>query len=210
MVRKTIIFDFDGTIADTLSACIHLVNNNSEKYGWRKIQDTEIEKLRGMTPFELIREFKIPFYKVPFLIKKFQLELYEAMDQVRIFPGMKNAIETLHKNGHRLGIITSNTEANVRRCLEAHKINSFDFIHNERSIFGKSHSIKNAIKAYKLTTENVVYIGDEVRDIQASHKSQIPSIAVTWGFNSKNLLKEHGPDYLVDSPSNLLDLLMKL
>lgn len=204
---KTILFDFDGTIADTLSVCIDLANKNASQFGLRKIHPDEIEHLRGMTPFQLLREFKIPFYRVPFFIKKIQLELFEGMDKVKVFPEMKSVIQKLKKKGFTLGIITSNTEENVRRCLETHSITQFDFIHNEKNIFGKAHTIKNVLKKRKLKKQEVVYVGDEVRDIQASHKSNIRSVAVTWGFNTKKLLQKHKPDFLIDSPKELLKLI---
>ncbi len=204
---KTVLFDFDGTIADTFSVCVDIANKNASKFGFRKIKTDEFEMLRGMTPFELLKEFKIPFYKVPFFIKKVQLELYEGMDKVAIFPGMKKVIESLHKKNYLLGIITSNTEENVRRCLEANNVSAFDFIHNERNIFGKSHTIKNVLKTHTLKPSEVVYVGDEVRDIQASKKSRIKCISVTWGFNTKELLKKSKPTFIVNSPMELLKLL---
>jgi len=204
---KTILFDFDGTIADTLSTVIEIVNKNAQSWGYRQVKADEIEKLKGMTPFEVMKEFAVPFYKVPFLVKKVQMELFADMDIVRIFPGMKKTIQELHDDGFHLGIITSNTEENVKRFLNANDITSFHYIHSERNIFGKSRSIENFIHHRRLNKAHVIYIGDEVRDIEAARKSGIECVSVTWGFNTKKLLTEHTPQYIVDTPKALLTIL---
>ncbi|MEO6508599.1 MAG: HAD hydrolase-like protein [Patescibacteria group bacterium] len=206
---KTILFDFDGTIADTLSACIQIANKHSKAWGFREVKDEEIESLKGLTPLELLREFKIPFYKLPFLVKKVQLELFEDMDTIKLFPGMTTVINDLHKKGFLLGIVTSNSEKNVRRFLKANNINCFQIIHNEKNIFGKSRTINNVIKTYNLKKEETIYVGDEVRDIEASKKVHIQPVSVTWGFNSKQLLEKYNNQYLVDTPADLFKLITK-
>lgn len=200
---KTVLFDFDGTIADTLSACIQIANQNAKAWGFREVNNDEIERLKGMTPFELLKEFKIPFYKVPFLLKKVQLELFEGMDSIKPFSGMVELFHQLDKEGFSLGIITSNSEENVKRFLHANDIHVFDYIHSEKNMFGKSNAILNFIKRYKLSSTDVVYVGDEVRDIDAAHKSGITCISVSWGFNTKELLQKHN-SMVVDSPAELL------
>jgi len=60
------------------------------------------------------------------------------------------------------------------------------------------------VREHKLDKNNVIYVGDETRDIRSARKSQIPIVAVTWGFNATEILSQHQPDYLVDHPSELL------
>lgn len=205
---KTIIFDFDGTIADTLSACIHIANKNAKSWGFQEVDEKDLERLKGMTPFELLGEFKIPFYKVPFLIKKFQLELYESMENVRLFPGIRTLLDELQKKGFILGIITSNTEDNVHRFLKKNNIDHFDFIHGEKNIFGKSGTILNVIKSRGIVKKDSLYIGDEVRDIEAAKKSGIRCISVSWGFNTEILLKKH-TQTVVSTPRELFETIIK-
>jgi phosphoglycolate phosphatase-like HAD superfamily hydrolase len=121
---------------------------------------------------------------------------------------MKETIETLHKKGYFLGIVTSNTEKNVLRFLEINHITSFDFIHDEKNIFGKGRTIKSVIKKYRLNKNEAVYVGDEVRDIEAAEKSGIRSISVSWGFNTKKLLQRHSASTIVNTPQELLQAIL--
>ena len=53
----------------------------------------------------------------------------------------------------------------------------------------------------------MIYVGDEVRDIEASQSARVASIAVTWGFNSRDILSEAKPSFLAHSPSDLHEFL---
>lgn len=207
MKKKLIIFDFDGTIADTLPHIIDLYNTFGSAYGFKKINKSELERLKGKTIQELMREFNVSLFRLPFLIGKVQRELYTRMDMVKLFPKIKKVIETLKKPGVTLGVVSSNSKANIEKFFKKNKIFSFNFIHSEKNIFGKDKVLINIIKKYSIPKEEIVYIGDEVRDIEACRKIGIDCISVTWGFNKKELLKKENPTRIADSPEGLLSLL---
>ncbi|PSB03825.1 HAD family hydrolase, partial [Merismopedia glauca] len=56
----------------------------------------------------------------------------------------------------------------------------------------------------------VIYVGDETRDIEAARKSKIKAIAVCWGFNFREILAKYKPDFLIDRPSQLLEVVQHL
>jgi phosphoglycolate phosphatase-like HAD superfamily hydrolase len=66
------------------------------------------------------------------------------------------------------------------------------------------------LRKESLNPEEVVYVGDETRDIEAAKKSQIKVIAVTWGFNSKQVLAAQNPDFLIDRPEELIKVIESL
>ncbi len=69
--------------------------------------------------------------------------------------------------------------------------------------------LKRMCNKHKIKNNEVIYVGDEDRDIIASKKVKIKTIAVTWGFNSKNKLIKENPDYLVDSPIQITKQILK-
>ena len=79
---------------------------------------------------------------------------------------------------------------------------SLDFIYSANTLFGKDKIIKKLIKQYQLPLERTYYVGDETRDIEAAKKSNVQVVAVTWGFNSADVLARYKPDYLIDNPKN--------
>ena len=107
-------------------------------------------------------------------------------------------LSELHSdNTTNLGILTSNTEENVRQFLSKNELEFFDFIRAGKSVFGKSHMINKIIKQNQTEKNNVFYVCDEVRDIEAAKKSGIKSIAVTWGYNTEDALVKEKPDFIV-------------
>lgn len=205
---KTLIFDFDGTIADTLPHIIDIANDSYVKeYGIKKITKKDLERLKRKTPWQIMKEFKIPLYKVPFIVLKVQSLLHKEMNKVKIFPGMKSILIALKKKNMPIGILSSNSKKNVMAFLKKNNLNIFDFVHSESNLFGKDKALRNIIRRYKIKKEDVIYIGDEVRDIKACKKAKIPIISVSWGFNTYNLLKKYKPDYIIRKPRELLGII---
>jgi phosphoglycolate phosphatase-like HAD superfamily hydrolase len=85
----------------------------------------------------------------------------------------------------------------------------FSFIHSELNLFGKSGALDKMLKKYKLHKPDVLYVGDEVRDIEACKKVGVDIVSVTWGFNSREVLEKYQPNKLVGTPEELLQCIRK-
>ena len=99
---------------------------------------------------------------------------------------------------------------NVSLFLNKHKLTCFKHIDSDQSLFGKDKVIANFLKKYQIKNEEAIYVGDEVRDIEAAHKAKIKIMAVTWGFNYEEVLKQNSPDYLVNQPKQIAEVLEKI
>ena len=203
MNKHIIIFDFDGTIADTMPNIIRIINEHAHEFGYKPFSPVDIEKFRGMRPKELIKELNIPFYKLPFFVKKIKDILNKDMLDVKVFSGMAEVLHELKKRGYILGILSSNSKENIEKFCENNNLLMFDFIHSEKNIFGKDKSLNNIIKKNNSKKEEMVYVGDEVRDIEACRKVGLDIISVGWGFNTPELLKKYNSN-IIDTPSQLL------
>lgn len=207
MTQKVVIFDFDGTIADTVDALISIANRLAKEFGYVQITPEELALLRNLTSREIINYSGISVFKIPFLVKKVKGELKSKIPELKPIPGMKEALINLKNAGHRLGIITSNSKDNVTEFLRINELdNLFEFIYSGITIFGKTTIINNLLKQKQLKPEEVIYVGDETRDIEASKKANIKVVAVSWGFNSPEVLAKQNPNYLIHHPSELLDV----
>ncbi|QIZ71709.1 HAD-IA family hydrolase [Oxynema aestuarii] len=211
MLRQTILFDFDGTLADTLEAIVEITNRLSGEFGYDTIRAEEIAKLRNLTSKQIIKTSPIPISKLPFLLQMIKMELKHEIDHLKPIAGMKDVLKTLKKQGFQIGILSSNSKENVRGFVEKHRWESlFDFIYSGATIFGKNKIIKNFLRKENLSPSDIIYIGDETRDIEAARKSNIKVIAVSWGFNSREVLAQRHPDVLVDSPEQLIEAIAQL
>jgi phosphoglycolate phosphatase len=204
---KYIIFDFDGTIVNSKKLALQLVNELSDKYGYRRTGEEELDYLSNLSIKERLKLFQVPFYKVPQIVLDLRKNYNHSVETLEIFNGIQDVIRYLKENGLRLGIISSNEEENIRRVLVKYNINFFDSIHTSYNLFGKSGKINAFLKKHHLKKEEIIYIGDELRDIQACKKSEVKIIAVTWGYDSAKLLTTGNPDYIANHPSDIHDLI---
>jgi len=208
MTLKVIIFDFDGTIADTLEALVTIANSLAVKFNFKQITPEELAVLRNLNSRQIIKKSGISLLQIPFLVKRVKSELKQQIQHLSTIPGIKEALIELNNQGHRLGIITSNSTDNVTAFLQKNELEHlFDFIHSGITIFGKTRIINNFLKQENLQPEEVIYIGDETRDIEATKKAHVKVIAVSWGFNSREVLAAENPDFLIDHPSELLEVI---
>ena len=201
---RTVIFDFDGTVADTLDSVVKIVNNNSENFGYRKVTKEDIPYLQGKKPKEILSYLGISIFKLPLWIKKIHSEINKEISNMKPTVNISLLLSQLNneENVH-LGMLTSNTQENVREFLSKNQLEYFDFIRTGKSVFGKSHIINKIIKERHAEKSNVFYVCDEVRDIEAARKSGIKSVAVTWGYNNKEALEKEVPDFLAENVEDM-------
>ena len=204
-MTQVVIFDFDGTIANTLDSILKLFNEIASDYNLPIIKDSDKEKIRNFSAKELVKEYRISPWKLLQLTKDILPKLKKNIKDISIVEGMADVFQDLEKLEIKIGIVTSNSKENVELFLANQHISQIDFIHSEKSLFGKGRVLSHLIKEQKLNKERVVYVGDEVRDIEAARKAGIPVIAVTWGFNSEKRLQQSKPDYLVTNPQQILE-----
>jgi phosphoglycolate phosphatase len=207
-VRTTLIFDFDGTLANTLNAIVGMVNEHAEEFHFKPLDAQDVEQMRGQSNMEIIRRFGIPLIKVPGLLLRSQKELHRRMNEVELFPGIRELILGLKAEGFGLGILTSNSKENVQKLLRARDLDVFDFIHSESNLFGKNRALHHLMKIHGLKRDEVVYVGDEARDIEACRRIPVAVIAVSWGFHRRDFLLGREPDYLVDTPDEIRSIVL--
>lgn len=205
--KPTLIFDFDGTIADSHKYVIAFVKKLCQKYLKRTLSDEEITVLRHKWPNEIIKELGISVFKLPKIIREAQKEMAFSIHRVKPFKRIKEVLIDLHKRDVNLGIVSTNSEDNIRIFLKNNGLEFFDFFYCSPAIFGKSNSLKKAVKNEDLNNNKVIYVGDEIRDIEAAGKVGIKIAAVTWGFNPKEILTKYKPDYLIEKPEDLLQII---
>lgn len=207
MPFKLILFDFDGTLADTADLALEIFNEISAKYKFRSINKEELKSLKGKSIKELSKYLDIPLYRVPSLLLKGQKLLYQRIKKVRPIENIVELLNNLKEKGFQLGILSTNSKDNIKVFLNQYDIELFDIIRTSASIWDKSRGLAKVIKKSKLDPEEVLYIGDEIRDIDASKKCGVPVASVTWGYNSLESLQIREPDFLVDQPEQLLPVI---
>ncbi len=206
MRNKVIVFDFDGTIADTYQAIVDITNDLSSEFGYQPIDEEELLLLKNLSSKEIVKRAEISLFKIPFLVQRVQKELGQQIADLSPIKGIESVLIELKQRNYILGIITSNVRENVVLFLQKNNLEYlFDFIYSGTNIFGKHRIINQLVRKHKLNKTDVIYVGDETRDIRSARKSGISVIAVGWGFNSQEILAEYKPDFLAVKPTELLE-----
>lgn len=203
---KTIIFDFDGTIADTFKMSIEIAHKLT---GQQTLLDhDEIKALKKGTMVEVAEKLGIPKYKWPFLIFRGRREMSKRLKEIKPFDGMDDILAELHKRGYRVFVMSTNSNRNISRFLSAHGMRK-----DVRKIYGgvgllnKAGALRKILKKNKIKPTEAIYVGDEVRDVEAAKSVDMKIVAITWGFNDTERLLAENPNHLVRTRPDLLKIL---
>lgn len=203
---KVLLFDFDGTLADTRAIAFQILNELAEEFHFRSLLDRELQEARNMTIQKLICFLGISRWRVPMIARRGLVKFQERITEIESIPQIPQILTELKARGFHLGILTSNSAFSVTTFLQHHDINCFEFISTSSKLFGKSRDLQKLMKKYQWNPEDVIYIGDETRDIEATRAVHIRIAAVTWGYNSASILAAMNPDFIFDDPKELLTL----
>ncbi|MCS7093242.1 MAG: HAD-IA family hydrolase [Patescibacteria group bacterium] len=206
---KAVIFDFDGTIANTLPFSLKKIGALAKKY--RLDEKKLIEKIRTRSPWQLIKELNLSLVKlflILFEVRKAQQELYSQIKTIKIFPGIKNLLKSLKNKEITLYIYSSNLKKNIDFFLKKEKIDCFfKKVYTGKSLLSKESDLTRILTEENLDREKVVYVADEVRDVVACRKAGIRMIGVGWGLAGKEGFENHPPDFFAEKPKKILSLI---
>jgi phosphoglycolate phosphatase len=211
MGLKYIIFDFDGTIADTIELGLDIFNSIAPEYDCAPIKEEDWFMLRTMKPQELIKEYGISNIKLTLILFRVRKEMKAHANELKPVKNIAGSLMEIKNSGLRMGILTSNSRNNVEMFLNNNQLsNLIDFIYSGKSFFGKDRVLRRLFDHENIPKENVIYVGDETRDIEASRRAGIPVIAVSWGFHNRDILASLKPDQIAETPEDLYDCIRKI
>jgi phosphoglycolate phosphatase len=197
-----IIFDFDGTLADTLAVTVKIFEGLLR--GGEPMHAEEIERLRGLPLWRIGSELRILPWKVPYLVARGRAKMRREIPHIQIFPGVPELLHELNADGHKLYIVSSNSVRNINLFLKRYDLRKeFIRISGGSGLLGKRRVLKRFIQKNRLDPAVTYYVGDEIRDIEAAHHAGLQAIAVTKGYNNEAALREHKPDFVAHAPAEI-------
>lgn len=154
---KVIIFDFDGTLADTFHALVKITNRLADEFGYKPATPEEIPHLQNLNSWQIIQLSGISIFKLPFLVRRVRAELRNDIQDVSLFSGIKETLIELKNLNHQLAIITSNSKENVQVLLQREGLEEiFEFIYSGSSLFGKHKVINKWLQQEHVNREQVI------------------------------------------------------
>lgn len=190
MRYKLVIFDFDGTLADSFPYFLRTVNTLAATYNFPTIEPDQVDQLRGLGARELMKNAQLPAWKIPLIANAFTRLMDKNIDQIQLFKGVPELLKRLSDQGVQLAIVSSNSEANIRRVLGSEIAALITYYGCGTSIFGKQHKFRKAMATSRLGAKQVLCVGDEVRDMEAAKAVAMDFGAVTWGYTRADALEK--------------------
>ena len=209
MKYPLVIFDFDGTLANSLPEFAHNLHRLADQYGFRKLSATEMEELRTVDLRQMLNKMEISFWKLPFIVRKIRKMMNEHIDRISLFPGIDELLQRLVDAGIRLAIVSSNSQDNVQQILGPDNSKRFQFMECSVSLFGKRSRLRRVLRNAQTVASQTIYIGDELRDLQAAKAEKLSFGAVSWGYVPGPVFSQNHPDELFESVAEMTDKLTR-
>jgi phosphoglycolate phosphatase len=199
---KLAIFDLDGTLSDSLPWFRRVVNSFADKHRFRRIEDDDVEMLRGKSSREIIAYLEVPFWRMPAIAADMRRLKSQNIDSIPLFAGVGPMLQSLSQRGVVIAMVSSDSESNVRRALGDHAALISQFACGA-SMFGKAAKFRAVLKRTGIAAADAIAIGDEVRDGEAAAQAGIDFGAVSWGYASRDALKRLSPVLVFDSVADI-------
>lgn len=214
-MNKTIIFDLDGTILDTLTDLMNSVNYALSKYHFPTRTLEEVKSFVG-NGIKLLVERALP----EDVSQDVYLEVFKTFEdhyknnifnETAPYPNIIKLMGALKENNVKMAIVSNKFQEGVD------KLNKVFFNKYISVAIGTNESIKAkpapdaVVKALDQLNveddEEIYFVGDSDVDIQTAWNCNLPIIAVSWGFRKKEDLSLMNPDFLIDDPLEILNIL---
>jgi phosphoglycolate phosphatase len=193
------IFDSDGTLADTLPWMRSIFNELAEEHGFRRVEPNEYDRFRDLHGRALLRELGLPLWKLPRVLSSMRRRMAGHTGTLTVFPGIGEVLHRLAGCGVQLGIVSSNSRANVERVLGTENARLISHFACGVSMFGKAAKVREVLRRSGVERQQAIYIGDEIRDAEAASKARVAFGAVTWGQHSLAALRAQNPAVIFEN-----------
>lgn len=214
---KLLIFDLDGTLADTAQDMTDALNYCLEPFGTKKysVEETKMMVGTGMTKFfsSLVLTLKAgDSPETTELITRRFIDFYSEhlMDNTVEYPHVKETLSKL--NGYKMAVLSNKREGFSKKVLSGLGIlEYFDILWGSDSVRAKKPSpvpILDLMEKFGAAKEETAIIGDSNFDVEAGRAAGIKVIGVTYGFRARSYLE--GADFIIDGFDELLNIIPKL
>lgn len=214
--NKAVIFDLDGTLIDSVPDIADNINLMLDKFGYPRLSEDEVKSHVGHGARNLVADCigkpltdKELDERLAFYNEKYT---NSGSPKTRLFDGVKDMLVKLKNSGYKLAILTNKPQETTDNVVKNYMSDlGFD------KIVGQSGKVKckpdktatlAILKELDVNIDNAFFVGDGDADVLTAINSNVKGIAVLWGYSSKEKLQGFGANTFVESPSELLDILL--
>jgi phosphoglycolate phosphatase len=207
MKPRLVIFDFDGTLADSFGWFLDVGDALADRHRFDRLDRSDLDRLRTLDARQMLKQHRVPLWKLPLIARDARKLMARDVERMPLFDGVRPALARLAAGGTRLAIVTSNSRANVLRVLgpdTAARISAFEC---GVSLFGKPRRLRRVLRTTDIPAAEALYVGDELRDAVAARAAGIPFGAVSWGYAHPDTLRARSPARIFERVEDLASCL---
>lgn len=212
-MSKCILFDLDGTLTDSGEGIINCAQMTLERFGLPVPTREEMRVFVGPPLGESFLKHGIPADKIDEAIAIFRSRYIPiGKFENHPYPGIRELLEKLKAQGHKLYVATSKPEETANEVLDHFQLSQyFDMICG--ATFDHSRTSKSDVIAFLLaqndSSAEMVMVGDTAFDVIGASAHKIPTIGVAWGYGEIDDMRNAGAIAIAQTPDELFDLLEK-
>lgn len=214
--KKAVIFDLDGTLADTIGGIAEAINMTLEYFSYPKRTTEEVRAAVGNGARMLIRRV-IPseFYDneetVTRVLKKYD-DMYALtyFHSDKMYDGMREALVSLYKSGKKIAVFSNKQDVYVKGLSDIYFSDgtiSMALGQTELPVKPDIAGLKLIMNKLEVTADECVFVGDSGVDLATAKNANMDCICVSWGFVGREGLVEKGAEIIIDHPSELNELI---
>lgn len=202
-MKKVLLFDYDGTILDSLDVVWRGFVYAAKKEGIKEVSKVEFSLFYLNNVYDSFLKAGVKKERLTIFVDEMG-EIYKKEEKtMKLFPNMKKIIKELAEKSD-IYVISSNMTSSIEGSIKTHKLEGIKEVLGGDKGLSKVDKI-NKIKE-KYPESEIYYIGDTKGDMIEAEKAGIRSVAVTWGYHKKELLETAEPDYVLEKTVALLDV----
>lgn len=192
---ELLIFDFDGTLADSFPFFLDVFDTLADAHGFRRLERERLDVLRHYDLRQMMQHVGLPRWKLLPVGVHFRSLMAQNISRIQLFEGMREFLRAAAAKGVQLAIVSSNSEENVRMVLggDAALIRHYEC---GVALFGKRRRLRHVLRCSGVAPDKVLCLGDEVRDIEAAHGAGLDFGAVAWGYTAPQALQARAPRHV--------------
>lgn len=212
---KTVIFDLDGTLLNTLADLSNAVNFALREFSFPERTTEEIRSFIGNGVVKLM-ERSTPDgnddktqEECLAVFRKHYLE--HMADNTAAYDGVSDVLKKLRDKGIKTAVVSNKLHSAVVGLCDEYFPSLIDVASGVTTEDERKPSPVNVIKAMESCEsdrQNTIYVGDSEVDVQTAHAAYIKCIGITWGFRDKEALLANGCDFIAESADELLNMLL--
>lgn len=210
---KAVLFDLDGTLADTLADLAAAANSALEKCGYPAREPEEYRMLIGDGLRNMLKralpegaDNREVDRMLPYYFERYD-EYYA--DKTALYGGVGELLKELKAGGIKLGVVTNKTHDMANKLVEALCPGVFGIVLGQREgvpIKPDPAQLFAGMERLGAGKENCAFVGDSGVDINTAKNAGVLSVGVTWGYRSREELEGCGADFVVDEAEEILKI----